>query len=205
MRVFGDNHDELGKPDELLIEVRVARDRQTIPGQELLRIEWMLLQNPRASWVAGRAPLPGQRHPGLRMFAEVALLMLIVCERLALAGIVVVPSHYHVAARWHARMRFLDPVVEGRFRALERVLAPLSLAEASIAVELGRVTELESSGRAYTPAPATSCLRAKSSCGTSTTLGAARQRNKPRSSNCTETIIRVCGSRPPACSTHLPS
>jgi acetoin utilization deacetylase AcuC-like enzyme len=147
VRVFGE-HD-----NELLVEVRVARDRETIPGKELLRIEWMLLQNPRASWVGGRAPLPGQQHPGLRLFEEVSLLMLIVCERLSLAGIVVVPSHYHVAARWHGRMRFLDPAVEGRFRALERLLAPLSLAEASMAVELGRVTEVGSSARAYTPAP----------------------------------------------------
>jgi acetoin utilization deacetylase AcuC-like enzyme len=147
VQVFGDND------DELLIEVRVARDRHTIPGQELLRIEWMLLQNPRASWTAGRAPLPGQRHPGLRLFEEVALLMLIVCERLSLAGIVVVPSHYHVAARWHGRMRFLDPACEGRFRALERVLKSLSLSEASMAVEHGRVVEVGSSARAYTPAP----------------------------------------------------
>jgi hypothetical protein len=153
VRVMGD------RDNELLIEVRVARDRYTVPGQELLRIEWMLLQNPRATWTAGRAPLPGQRHPGLRMFEEVALLMLIVCERLSLAGIVVVPSHYHVAARWHGRMRFLDPAVEGRFRALERVLEPLSLSEASMAVELGRVREVSlenaigSSARAYAPAP----------------------------------------------------
>jgi acetoin utilization deacetylase AcuC-like enzyme len=147
VRVLGD------RDNELLIEVRVARDRLTIPGQELLRIEWMLLQNPRVTWAAGRSPLPGQRHPGLRMFEEVALLMLIVCERLSLAGIVVVPSHYHVAARWHGRMRFLDPAIEGRFRALERVLGSLSLAEASMAVELGRVREGGSSARAYTPAP----------------------------------------------------
>jgi acetoin utilization deacetylase AcuC-like enzyme len=147
VRVFGDG------PNELLIEVRVARDRLTVPRQELLRIEWMLLQNPRVSWAVERGPLPGQQHPGLRMFDEVALLMLIVCERLALAGIVVVPSHYHVAARWHGRMRFLDPAVEGRFRALARVLEPLTLAEASMAVEHGRVAELGTSVRAYTPAP----------------------------------------------------
>lgn len=149
VRVFGD----AGR-DQLAIEVRVARDRLTIPGQELLRIEWMLLQNPRASWVAGRAPLPGQRHPGLRMFEEVALLMLMICERLSLAGIVVVPSHYHVASRWHGRMRFLDARVEGRFRALECLLAPLPLAEASRAVELGRVVDLDDpTRRAYEPAP----------------------------------------------------
>jgi acetoin utilization deacetylase AcuC-like enzyme len=149
VRIFGDASDEL-----LLVEVRLARDRMTIPGMELLRIEWMLLQNPRASWTAGRAPLPGQRHPGLRMFEEVALLMVMVCERLGLAGIVVVPSHYHVASRWHGRMRFLDPVAEGRFRALERVLEALPLAEASMAVELGRVVDLDTGeARSYEPAP----------------------------------------------------
>src|SRR5690606_28062380 len=117
VRIWGDATTNL-----LLIEVRVDRDRLTVPGMELLRIEWMLLQNPRASWSAGRAPLPGQRHPGLRMFDDVAILMLLICERLRLDGIVVVPSHYHVAARWHGRMRFWDPRDEGRFRALGRLL-----------------------------------------------------------------------------------
>lgn len=148
VRIWGDRTAEL-----LLVEVRVARDRETVPGMELLRIEWMLLQNPRASWSAGRAPLPGQRHPGLRMFEDVAILMLLVCERLRLDGIVVVPSHYHVAARWHGRMRFLDPRAEGRFRALERLLDPLPLAEASVAVELGRVVDVETGERGgYRPA-----------------------------------------------------
>lgn len=149
VRVFGDATREL-----LLIEVRVARDRLTIPGMELLRIEWMLLQNPGASWSAGRAPLPGQRHPGLRMFDDVAMLMLVVCERLKFDGIVVVPSHYHVAAHYHGRMKFLDPVTEGRFCAVQRLLAPLPLAEASNAVEFGRVRDTDASARrSYEPAP----------------------------------------------------
>jgi acetoin utilization deacetylase AcuC-like enzyme len=148
VRIWGDGGNEL-----LLVEVRVARDRDTVNGMELLRIEWMLLQNPRASWSAGRAPLPGQRHPGLRMFDDVAIVMLLVCERLRLDGIVVVPSHFHVAARWHGRMRFLDPLAEGRFRALERLLDPLPLAEASAAVELGRIVDVESGERGgYRPA-----------------------------------------------------
>jgi acetoin utilization deacetylase AcuC-like enzyme len=149
VRVFGDASNEL-----LLVEVRVVRDRLTIPGMELLRIEWMLLQNPRASWSAGRAPLPGQRHPGLRMFDDVALLMLLVCERLRLDGIVVVPSHYHVAVHYHGRMKFLDPVVEGRFCALQRLLDPLGLAEASDAVEFRRVRDIDADARtSYEPAP----------------------------------------------------
>ena len=149
VRIWGDASDEL-----LLVEVRVRRDGLTAPGLELLRVEWMLLQNPRAAWTKGRHPLPGQRHPGLRMFDDLAALMLVVCERLHLDGIVVVPSHYHVASRWHARrgsselgMRFLDPQAEGRFRALERLLDPLPLAEASMAVELGRVVDRRSGER----------------------------------------------------------
>ena len=148
IRVFGDAGHEL-----LLIELRLARDRQTLVGTELLRIEWLLLQNPRASWTAGRLPLPGQRHPGLRMFDDIAALMSMVCTRLRLDGIVVVPSHYHVAARWHGRMHFLDPVAEGRFRALDQVLSGLSLAEASSALEFGRVVDRETGARVgYRPA-----------------------------------------------------
>jgi len=149
VRIWGD-----ASNDQLLIEVRVARDRRTVPDMELLRVEWMLLQNPRLSWSAGRMPLPGQRHPGLRMFEDIAIVMLLVCERLKFDGIVVVPSHYHVASRWHGRMRFLDPRDEGRFRALERLLDPLPLLEASTAVELGRVVDLDTGERGgYRPAP----------------------------------------------------
>ena len=64
-----------------------------------------------------------------------------------------VPSHFHVAAAWHGRMHFVEAEVEGRFRALERCLAPLGLAEASRAVELGRVYECGAPNeRAYEPA-----------------------------------------------------
>ncbi|NVB42741.1 histone deacetylase [Pseudenhygromyxa sp. WMMC2535] len=147
LRVFGDAQREC-----VVIETRLSRDRRTIPSMELLRIEWLLLQNPRASWLAGRVALPGQRYPGLRMFDEIAILMMMICERLRLDGIVVVPSHYHVARRWHGRMKFLDPVVEGRFRALSRVLSRLPLDEASAAVERRRVIDLDSGERGgYSP------------------------------------------------------
>ncbi len=40
-------------------------------------------------------------------------------------------------------MKFVDPVDEGRFRALERDLADLSLPVASSAVAMGRVREVD--------------------------------------------------------------
>lgn len=149
LRVFGGPDDEV-----LLIELRVSRDATTLTGVELLRIEWLLLQNPRASWTGGRFPLPGQRHPGLRMFDDVAALMVMVCHRLRLDGIVVVPSHYHVAARWHGRMHFIDPRAEGRFLALQQQLAGLSLVEASSALERRSVIDVERDEPVvYAPAP----------------------------------------------------
>lgn len=148
VRIYGDASNEL-----LVIEIRLSRDRKTVAGLELLRVEWLLLQNPRATWAAGRLPLPGQRHPGLRMFDDVSALMMVICDRLHLDGIVVVPSHFHVAVRWHGRMRFADPVAEGRFRALSAALEDLPLDEASTAVERRRVVDPdEPARRAYEPA-----------------------------------------------------
>lgn len=154
VRVFGD-----AGSDCLLMEIRMRKDARTVPGLELLRIEWLLLQNPHASFTAGRVALPGQRHPGLRMFDDVSILTLMTCERLRLDGIVVVPSHFHVAVRWHGRMRFVDPVAEGRFRALATLLEPLRLEEAVAALELGRVIDSET-GEAVTYTPAAMVLPA---------------------------------------------
>lgn len=134
LRIFG----SAGR-DELLVELRSRRDRSSIVGMEVLRLEWMLLQNPRARWLSGRRPLPGQTHPGLGMFDDVLAMQVVICERLGLDGIVVVPAHYHVAAQWRHNLRFLDPRVEGRFRALDEALAGRDLAERARLIEQRRV------------------------------------------------------------------
>jgi len=131
-----------------LIELRARRDRAAVPGLELLRIEWLLLQNPRARFTAERPPLPGQRYPGLGLLQEVMALMVLACERLPLDGVLFVPGHYHTAAQGKRLLRFLSPIAEGRFRALQAVLAGLPLSEAAAAVEEGRVID-EATGRPF--------------------------------------------------------
>jgi acetoin utilization deacetylase AcuC-like enzyme len=139
---------------ELLIEMRLRRDRRTLPPAELLAIEWLLLQNPRGRFRDGRPPLPGQRYPGLGLLREIIFFLIIVCERLGLDGIVFVPGHYHIAARGHRYLRFLDPVAEERFCALEAALGGLPLAEADRALEEGRVRDRQTGARAsWVPAP----------------------------------------------------
>lgn len=136
LRLYGDR-----RRRELLIELRARIDRAAVPGLELLRVEWLLLQNPRAAFTPERPPLPGQRHPGLGILPDVMALLVLACDRLRLDGIVFVPAHYHTAVQGRRLLGFLEPAHEGLMRALAAALAGLPLAEASRAVEEGRVMD----------------------------------------------------------------
>jgi acetoin utilization deacetylase AcuC-like enzyme len=129
MRIFGD-----AERQQLLIEVRLRRDRRTIAGFELLFVEWLLLQHPAGRFTRKKPRLPGQEHPGLGLFFEVVGLLILICERLKLDGLAVVPSQYHLAVHWHRRLRFVDPGAAARFGALQQALAGLDLGEASQAL-----------------------------------------------------------------------
>lgn len=148
----GDTVRIYGEPGRacLLVEVRMRRDAATIPGANLMSIEWLLLQNPRGHFPRGRAPLPGQRHPGLRMFPDVLAMFVVMAKRLELDGLVVVPSHYHVAAQWRSHLRFAQPEMAARFDVLSEVVADMPLAQASRLIEGKRIVDGE--GRpAYQP------------------------------------------------------
>jgi acetoin utilization deacetylase AcuC-like enzyme len=126
---------------ELLIEVRARVDRAAVPGTALLRVEWMLLQNPRAEFTAERPRLPGQTHPGLGILEDVMALFVLACDRLQLDGVLFVPAYFHTAAQGRKALRFLDPEHEGLFRALREPLESLRLADATRAVAEGRVID----------------------------------------------------------------
>lgn len=130
-----------GNKRDLLLETRLRIDRQQAPGMALLRIEWLLLQNPRARFTAERPALPSQQHPGLGLLADVIALLVLACDRLQLDGILFVPSHFHTACQSRKSLRVLVPEDEALLRALEKTLAGLSLSEASHAVAAGRVLD----------------------------------------------------------------
>lgn len=127
--------------DELLAEIRLRIDRRSVPGLAMLRIEWLLLQNPRAPFTPARPRLPGQEHPGLAMLRDVIALLIVACERRQLDGVLWVPAHFHTAAQGRRAGSFLHPEDEGTFRALERAVAGLPLPVAAFAVEQGRVID----------------------------------------------------------------
>ena len=136
VRVFGEHERR-----RLLVEVRVRRDRRTVPDHEVLFTEWLLLQDPRASFTDRRPPLPGQQYPGLGLLGVVVGLLVLICERIGLDAVVDVPAHFYIAVVGRKHMRFLDPALQARFQALAEVLAPLPLLEAERALAEGRVVD----------------------------------------------------------------
>ena len=148
VRLYGDRQKR-----ELLMEARLTIDRHTAAGLALLRIEWLLLQNPRATFTPERPALPGQRHPGLGLLQDIMALLVLACDRLQLDGLLFVPSHFHTIAQGK-NLRFLSPEDEGLIRAVRAALSGLPLARAGATVAAGRVVDAQT-GRpfAWVPCP----------------------------------------------------
>jgi hypothetical protein len=138
---------------ELLMELRAGRSRGAVPGMEVLAIEWLLLQNPRAAFSRRRPQLPGQQHPGLGLLRDVVGWLVLVMREHSLDGIHFVAAHYHVAMQSRRLVRLLHPADEARVRACSATLAGLSLAEAASALAEGRVVGPDGRPILWTPAP----------------------------------------------------
>jgi acetoin utilization deacetylase AcuC-like enzyme len=129
-------------PRFLLVEMVLAQT--TLPAPEglepheplrLLRVEWLLLQDPTETFSLEKPRLPGQQHPGLGISAEASELFRQACVRLNLDGVLNRPAHYHTGFLGHRVFYFFDPRVEGRKEAMIEVLKELPLAEASTLAE----------------------------------------------------------------------
>lgn len=139
LRIFGD-----AEHTELVCELRLQRDRRSFSGFELLSVEWLLLQNPRASFSAKRPALPGQKYPGLGLLDDVVALLIVACDRLHLDGLVFVPSQFHIAAYGRSHMKFTSPALQQRFEALLELTQGQNLADASRLIAAGRVRDRDS-------------------------------------------------------------
>ena len=126
---------------EMLMELRTNRSVRVVTGCEVLVIEWLLLQNPRAHFGPYRRPLPGQKHPGLGLLKDVFGWLVVVAEMLGLDGIYYVPSSYHVAIQSRRRVHFLEPEDEAMIQSLEDLFTDQPLAEASNSIAQGRVVD----------------------------------------------------------------
>lgn len=140
------------QPDHLVGELVVKRKHITIyppfptliHGRdfEVIAVEWLCMQNPKANFEPDRPRLPGQKYPGLGIGEMVMEILVIMCGRLRTAGLVNTPEHFHNAQMYSTQFRFLEPIYEGKRRALDRdLLSQYSLSQVSWAIDLGCVRE----------------------------------------------------------------
>lgn len=98
---------------------------------DALIIDWLVFQNPNASFTPDRPPLPGQRYPGLGIMRTSLRAILNLAKQIGKQAVVNIPEYYHNAVLYSPAFRFFNAHVEGRFRALRAFLSDRSLAEAS--------------------------------------------------------------------------
>lgn len=126
-----------------------------------LSIHWVALQDPKGRFTAARPRLPGQRYPGLRLGRLLYARLILWATLWGKDGLLNTPEYFHNAVFYGSRRRpagaeaprpplfqFVSSVRQGRFEALVRDLEMLRVAEASAAVEEGRVWE-EPAGRVF--------------------------------------------------------
>jgi GNAT superfamily N-acetyltransferase len=135
---------------ESLVDLRVSENAVVLPADEtdrdsgvlsVLTIRWLSLQNPGAAFTADKPRLPGQSHPGLGIGRPLIARLLAWAGAWGKDGLVNLPMYFHNAFLYSAVFDFVSPRRQGRFEALKRDLASISLAEASAAVTEHHVVE----------------------------------------------------------------
>jgi hypothetical protein len=128
--------------DACLTEVRLdpcaVRSVRCLGGTpvDLIVIYWLREQDPTLPFTAEQGRLPLQEHPGLGVLRGAFRVAIRIAKELGKDGIAALPKFFHDAAIFY-RSRlflFLDPQEQGRFEALVRDLAALSLGDASLAL-----------------------------------------------------------------------
>jgi len=131
----------------LLCELRLFDTWLKNPAlEELLEIEfdalvidWLLFQNPKATFSPERPRLPGQQYPGLGIMRSSMTAILDFAKQIGKEAVVNIPEYYHNAALYWPSFRFFSPHAEGEFCSLRKLLSKVSLAEASHALETGKI------------------------------------------------------------------
>ena len=107
-----------------------------------LAIDWLLIQDVNAKFTQDKPRLPGQNYPGLGLSSVVLELLLIVCWRLNLAGIINIPNHYHNAYLYSKIFYYLNPSAQAKFTALKRYFKQYPLNKISWGIEWNCVWDI---------------------------------------------------------------
>lgn len=145
-------------PDHRIMDLRLHLCRVRVPAEEgegwdVVVVEWLSMQDPRATFSPARPRLPGQRHPGTGLGRRVHDLLVLMARRLGRDGLVNVPERPHLAELYlRAGYVFVDEAAGRRTRAALDAVRTLPFAARAWALERGFVVDEEGAAFAYRPA-----------------------------------------------------
>jgi hypothetical protein len=108
-----------------------------------LTIDWLCVQNLLGSFSEDRQQLPGQKYPGLGFSSVVVELLMLICWRLNLAGLINIPEFYHNAVFYSKIFYYLDPLDQAKFLALQKTFKKFKLSTISWGIDWGCVRDLQ--------------------------------------------------------------
>ena len=113
----------------------------TIP---MLWIDWLLLQNPQVKFPPDKPPLPEQKYPGLGILNLVVPLIGEFARETHKHAVLDIPEHFHGALFYSKWMKFFNPEMEGKLKAILRDLELESLAMISWGILLDSLYNISS-------------------------------------------------------------
>lgn len=130
------------KIEEPLIELVLRSDsfndsiRPDLKGKRMLRIEWLLMQNPLDK---SHELLPGQKYPGLKSGKVFFELIQVLKWRLKFDNIIAVPRFFNNAVQYSAVMEFIDPEAQKYYDRILYEFSHLSFVEVSKRIDEGKL------------------------------------------------------------------
>lgn len=96
--------------------------RQKDKRAECLYIDWLMMQNPYRNFKPKKPPLPGQKHPGLRIGDHVLEILFHVAKRIQSDGLANSPNYLHTAVLFSKEFMFIDPKIQAISEATKAYL-----------------------------------------------------------------------------------
>ncbi len=103
----------------------------------MLWIDWLLLQNPFQKFSRSKPPLPDQKYPGLGLLNQVVPLIGEFAQDTHKQAVLDIPEHFHGALFYAKWMKFFNPEMEGKMRAILRDLSGYPISVISWAIRIG--------------------------------------------------------------------